>query len=57
MELPPVMGPSPPSGWDSLVGADPTVWLDYVRLAPAGNERVADLILGSIADEVREVSW
>ncbi len=35
---------------DSLVQADPTVWLDYVHLAPAGNERVADLILGVAVD-------
>jgi lysophospholipase L1-like esterase len=35
---------------DSFVGIDPSVWLDYVHLAPAGNERVADLILEALAD-------
>lgn len=35
---------------DSFVGLDPSIWLDYVHLAPTGNERVADYMLEVLAD-------
>ncbi len=42
---------------DGFVDVDPTVWLDYVHLAPAGNERVADLILESVTDRLPPPSF